>query len=134
MYNKNKKYNNFKLFNYIKSCKLFLFLMVKNNNNKILLKKLNSLIVNKYRFNKKTSNLILNSIACNFLVLMINSGVFVETKNLTNSLLLNLITAVRLNNKIYSKFCLTQFLNSSNYFQSKKLIFKLLVSKLKKRK
>lgn len=134
MYNQNKKFNNFKLINFIKSCKFFFFLMVKSNANIKLLKKFKNLIKNKLRFNKKTKNLLLNSISSYFLALITNSVLFIETKSFSNNinhLILNFIIAVRLNNKIYSKFCFHQFLNSYCYFQSKKLVYKLFVLRLK---
>jgi len=132
-----KKFKNYELINFMKSYKFFFYLMIKDN---ISLNKFKAVKNRKLISNNKTKNLFVNSIIFYFFTLLKNSSVFIEINisiifghfDIVKSSLLNFITAVQLNNKIYSKFCFVNFLNSYFYLQNKKLIYKLFVLKLKK--
>jgi hypothetical protein len=112
--------------------------MVLNDKNNIKLKNnKNLLATKKIRLQNKAKNLLLNSLASYCSALIKNSTVLYEINSqaLQNielvNLLLNFILAIRFNNKIYSKYCFTQFVNSYSYVQSKKLLYKVFVLKLK---
>jgi hypothetical protein len=112
--------------------------MVLNNNQNIKLKKnKNLLAINKLKFQNKTKNILINSLALYFPALIKNStslyelnSKLIENFEVVNTLLYFLL-AIRFNNKIYSKFCFLNFINSYGYIQSKKIIYKFLVLKLK---
>lgn len=131
-----KKFKNYELINFMKSYKFFLYLMIKDNAS---LSKFKVIKNRKLISSNKTKTLFKNSIVFYFFALLKNSTVIAELDSLIifggfdimNSFLLNFIIAVHLNNKIYSKFCFVNFLNSYSYVQSKKLIYKFFVLKLK---
>lgn len=127
--------------NFIKSDDLTFYLMIKKNSNHKKLVKFKKLIDIQLQLDYEIKILYLlieYSINLYFASLNINAPVRIYIKFLTvynfdyiNRWFLNFILAVHINNKIYSKFCFINFINSYNYFQHKKLVFKLFVLKIK---
>lgn len=131
--NKHKFYINFILINYLKKTKLFFFIY--NN------KKNNTENLNFYKFkmlNSQIKKILKNSIKKNIISLINNSNIFIQFQLKNKKTLkiikivgfLSSIFALSLNNKIY---LINSFntISSFNYVRNKKLIYKILISKLK---